>query len=461
MVPRNIVRWLAVFVLLALFGWRLPAQEVRRGGPPPEIRALVDAFVNAMNGSADAWEAMAKERFSAAYLKARPAADRKKLYDSIKKDLGEVTFERAVREGPEAPLQLHVRGSTGATGTITLEIDATTPPKISGVTANVGGTANAGAESTPPLPISGRMSTDELTRALDDYLARLTAADAFSGVVLVAKGETAVYHQAFGLADRGNKIANSTRTRFNLGSINKAFTRMAIDQLVAAGRLAYTDTVGKFFPDYPQEATRAATVEQLLSHRGGIADFFGPEFAASPKDRFRSNADYFDFISKRPPLFAPGARNQYCNGCYITLGAIVERVSGMPYERYVAEHIFKAADMSATGYPHADAIEADVAIGYTRRSADGQLRSNVYLHGATGSAAGGGYSTASDLLAFVNAVRQGKLPSQDRDGLGIAGGAPGINAIIESDSAWTVIVLANVDPPAAQQLGVAMLRALR
>ena len=461
MVRQNTVRWLAVSALLMLIAWPLPAQEARRGGPPPEIRALVDAFLNAVNSStAGDWETMAKERFSAAFLKARPAADRKKLYDSIKKDFGTVTFERAVREGPEAPLQLQVRGSTGATGTISLEIDAGNPPKITGINVNIGGGPNTGAELTPPLPFNGRMSNDELTRALDDHLTMLTAADTFSGVVLVAKGETPVYQKAFGFADRANKIPNTVRTRFNLGSINKAFTRMAIDQLVAKGRLAYADPLGKFFPEYPQAATRAATVEQLLSHRGGIADFFGPEFNASPKDRFRSNADYFDFVSKRAPLFAPGERNQYCNGCYITLGAVVERVSGMPYERYVAEHIFKLADMTATGYPHADAIEPDIAIGYTRRGGDGQLRSNVYMHGATGSAAGGGYSTAGDLFAFVKAVRQGRLPSEEREGLGIAGGAPGINAIIESDRTWTVIVLANLDPPAAQSLGVAMLRAL-
>jgi D-alanyl-D-alanine carboxypeptidase len=275
----------------------------------------------------------------------------------------------------------------------------------------------------------------------------------------VAKGETALFHQAYGFADRANQIRSTVRTRFNLGSINKAFTRIAIDQLVEQRQLAYSDTLEKFFPDYPQALSRSATVQQLLSHQAGLADFFGPEFTREPKDRFRSNADYFRFVSARPPLFAPGARNQYCNGCYITLGAIVERVSGKPYEQYVAEHVFGRADMTSTGYPQLDAIEPNVAIGYTRRTPDGQLRSNLYMHGAAGSAAGGGYSTAADLFAFAKAVRKGLFPGADT-GVGIAGGAPGINAMVESAGDWTVVVLANLDPPAASQVGQAIVKAL-
>ena len=157
------------------------------------------------------------------------------------------------------------------------------------------------------------------------------------------------------------------RTRFNLGSINKIFTQVAIRQLVAAGKLSLTDTLGKFFPDYPQATSRAATVEQLLGHRAGLADFFGDAFTRAPKSQFASNADYFKFVGNQPPTFAPGERNQYCNGCYIALGAIVEKVSGMPYEKYVAENVFARAEMTSTGYPRSDRPSPDIAQGYTRR----------------------------------------------------------------------------------------------
>jgi D-alanyl-D-alanine carboxypeptidase len=198
-------------------------------------------------------------------------------------------------------------------------------------------------------------------------------------------------------------------------------------------------------------------VEQLLTHRGGLSDFFGAEFNRTPKDRFASNADYFRFIGNQPANFAPGERNQYCNGCYIALGAIVERVTGMPYEKYVAENIFNRAEMTSTGYPRTDRPADDIAIGYTRR--DGALRSNVAMHGLTGSAAGGGYSTALDLLTYAKAVRAGRFPGTEPD-MGVAGGAPGTNAILEARGEWTVIVLTNFDPPTGERVGIALADAL-
>ncbi len=138
--------------------------------------------------------------------------------------------------------------------------------------------ADAGGVAAPPIDRS--LTSAEIDRRLDGYFTKLVADDVFSGVALVARNGVPVFFKAYGLADREKKIANTIRTRFNLGSINKAFTQVAIHQLVAAGKLSYSDTLGKFFPDYPQAASRAATVEQLLGHRAGLSDFFGPEFNA-------------------------------------------------------------------------------------------------------------------------------------------------------------------------------------
>jgi hypothetical protein len=86
--------------------------------------------------------------------------------------------------------------------------------------------------------------------------------------------------------------------------------------------------------------------------------------------------------------------------------------------------------------------------------------SNITMHGVAGSAAGGSYSTALDLLSFVKAMQAGWFPGAG-GGMAIAGGAPGINAVVESDGEWTVIVLTNVDPPTGEDLGTAIARALR
>jgi CubicO group peptidase (beta-lactamase class C family) len=448
-------------------------------GPPVEIRQHVQALVAAYNsGSAGQWEEMVQEHFAPAGLAGRSAADRRELLERLRGDFGQtIAVARVTRDGPDAPLKLHVRGASGLEGAFELTLEPAAPFRITRFAVEVNGPGEADEPGMPSPRISGSMTDAELSAALDDYLAKLAADDVFAGVGLVAKNGKPVFEKAYGYADRANRIPNTTATRFNLGSINKAFTRTAVAQLVAQGKLAYSDTLGRLIPDYPQQETRAATIEQLLGHTAGIADFFGDTFNAAPKARFRSNEDYYRLVSNQKPLFPPGARNQYCNGCYITLGAIVQRVSGMPYEAFVAEHVFKPAGMKGTGYPQTDAIEPDVALGYTRRTDDGHLRSNVFTRGAAGSAAGGGYATAADLLAFDNALREGRLLDREASArflgspgaetpqrllgpFGIGGGAPGINAALESDGVWTVVVLTNLDPPTGSRVGQAIYRAL-
>jgi CubicO group peptidase (beta-lactamase class C family) len=455
------------------------AQEVRRVAPPPEVRALFDALVTAVNGgSADGWEAFAQERFLPELLKKQSRDDRARLYQQIVDRFGSISIGSARREGPDAPLQLNIKGAK-ANGVIILEMDDGAPRKILDLRLEDPAPA---ANDGGGVGINASMTSDEIDRRLDAHFTRLAADDQFSGVALVARNGVPVFFKAYGYADREKKIANTIRTRFNLGSVNKAFTQVAIRQLVNAGKLSMSDTLGKFFPDYPQAASRSATVEQLLTMLGGIADFFGDAFTRAPKAQFASNADYFKFVSSQPPLFAPGERNQYCNGCYIALGEIIAKVSGMPYEKYVAQHVFGRAEMTSTGYPRSDRPEPDIALGYTRlrledtQASAGQARrggaslqdprprtqdltSNIAMHGVTGSAAGGGYSTALDLLAYVKALRAGKFPGANTDP-GIAGGAPGINAILETRGEWTVIVLANLDPPAASDPGRATADAL-
>jgi CubicO group peptidase (beta-lactamase class C family) len=444
----------------------VPAQERVITGPPPGERAAIDAVVKALGGDAAGWEAMAAQRFAPDLLAKQTAADRAAMFGRLRKDFGTIKAGRITRRGPEAPVEIQITGSTGAEGAITLDLTDDDPPRVRRIGVDLGKAAGGrGGEAAPgalpPPPITAAMNPDQMRAPLEQYLAGLVKDDRFAGVVLVARDGQPVFQQAFGLADRANGRANTTGTRFNIGSITKTFTQVAIGQLVADGRLALSDPLGRFFPDYPQADSRTATVEQLLNHRGGLADFFGPAFSAAAKDRFRSTADYFRFVSSLPPLFAPGTKSQYCNGCYIALGAIVEQVSGVPYERYIADHVFAPAGMAHAGFLQTDAIEADLALGYTRRvdGAAGALRSNVMLHGSSGSAAGGSYATAADLLAFANARRDGRLP-RDSGMMQVAGGAPGTNASLQTEGRWTVVVLSNLDPPSGEQVGEAIVAPL-
>ena len=293
-----------------------------------------------------------------------------------------------------------------------------------------------------------------LVDAVRDDLDARVKADEFSGVVLVARGSRVLLHEAYGLADRDKKVPNRKDTKFNLGSINKVFTQVAIHQLQAAGKLSLEDRIGAFLPEYPNaQAARQVTIRQLLEMTSGIGDFFGPRYDATPKDRIRRLADYLPLFADQPLAFPPGTSNRYSNGGYIVLGAIIEKVTGTDYYSWVREHVFAPCGMTTTDWYARDAGTPNLAIGYTTRGREGGQRvPNTDTLPGRGSSAGGGYSTAEDLLRFVDALRRGTLVLPDRrGGLGIAGGAPGINAVIEWDARrdFVVIALANLDPPAA------------
>jgi CubicO group peptidase (beta-lactamase class C family) len=296
----------------------------------------------------------------------------------------------------------------------------------------------------------------EFVSAVRAFLEEKTRADEFSGVVLVAKDARVLLHEAYGNADRKKMVPNRKDTRFNLGSINKNFTRAAIHQLEKQGKLSLDDPIKKFLPDYPNaQAAEKVTVRHLLNMTSGIGDFFGARYDAAPKDKILTLQNYLPFFADLPLEFEPGKGNRYSNGGYLVLGLIIEKASGVDYYTYVRENIFKPCGMLNTDSYARDANIPNRAQGYTLEGVaeGGRVLNHATLPGR-GSSAGGGYSTAEDMLKYVLALKDNKIFLPDiASGLGIAGGAPGINSALEWDprSGFIVIVLTNFDPPTAGQ----------
>ena len=297
-------------------------------------------------------------------------------------------------------------------------------------------------------------------QAWQSSLDSLAKINQFSGVVLVAQGGVPQFERAYGMADREAGRANNLETSFNLGSINKLFTGIAIRQLAAAGKLNIDSSLARAWPDYPnQDAAPKVTIRQILEHRSGIQ---GNVFAA-PAGKTRHDVvtlqDYFELFKNEPLQFEPGSRQQYSNAGYIVLGLLIERLSGENYYEYVRRHIYEPAGMTQTGSWRVDRWPANTALGYTRGGQDAPpdaaVKRNTDFLPGKGSSAGGGYSTAHDLLRLLNALREHKVPNAPAAGMvGIAGGAPGLNAAVEGDlpGGYDVIVLANLDPPAAERV---------
>ena len=302
-----------------------------------------------------------------------------------------------------------------------------------------GGPDEDRARDWPKLAAPAASTDDARVRALGGYLDALVARDLFSGTVLVAHNGKPLFFKSYGMANKEWSVPNTNDTKYNLGSINKFFTGMALRQLRDAGKIDFDKTLRTYLPDYSSPIADRITIKQLMEMRSGLGDFFGPEYQATPKNSLRTLADYLPLFVNKPLLFEPGAQQRYSNAGYIVLGLVIEKLSGVSYYDYVREHIFKPAGMTSTDSYTPDEVVPRRAIGYD------EGHSNIYTLPGRGSSAGGGYSTAEDLLRFVMT-----LPKED--GLGIGGGAPGINAAVESGGDWQIIVLANYSPPAAEEV---------
>ena len=189
-------------------------------------------------------------------------------------------------------------------------------------------------------------------------------------------------------------------------------------------------------------------VPAAIGLRGNI---FGAPPGGTRRD-LKTLRDFLPLFVNEPLQFAPGTQRQYSNAGYILLGLLVERLSGESYYDYVRKHIYEPAGMTHTAHFRSDSMPAHAALGYTRDGGSPLARNSDLLPGI-GSSAGGGYSTAQDLARFVQALREQRVPGGPPSGLGAAGGAPGINAILEGELAgYDLVVMTNLDPPAAERV---------
>ena len=312
------------------------------------------------------------------------------------------------------------------------------------------------------------LSGSELVDEVDKYLAGLESKDEFSGTVLVAKNGKPIYKKAIGYANLSDRVPNKIDTKFNTGSIDKTFTQLAIGMLIDEGKISFDDKLGKFLPKYANKNAREkVNVRHLLTMTSGIVDFFGQKFFGTSKRQFRTLEAYLPMFESKPLLFEPGTSRRYSNGSYILLGLIIEKASGKSYFDFVRDRIYKPLGMNNTYAFENDVPTPNRATGYTLNGVtDKESKSrvsNVLMIPVKGSSGGGGYSTVEDLLKFVNGLESGKLKVPDSikgmygytRGMGIAGGAPGLNAAVETKIGGnhTIIVMTNYDPADCRNSG--------
>ncbi|HEX6039402.1 serine hydrolase domain-containing protein [Longimicrobium sp.] len=333
-----------------------------------------------------------------------------------------------------------------------------------------------------------RMDDARIAELIDGQLRQLEAADQFSGVVLVARGDDVLLHGTYGHESPVTGTRITTRTRFHLASQGKMFTSVAIAQLVEQGALSLDQTVGELLPGHPwTEQARGITVRQLLSHTGGLGGLFDrPNF---PQDRvFATATERLAYFAGEPLLFAPGTQYSYSNEGFETLGAIIESKTGMRYSDYILRNVLRRAGMR-TAQPDAPAdsvTDRAIPSPYADDDLFGIRPRVTASRGWNAGGAGGGHSSAEDMFRFARALMGGRLVSRpmvdtltagrvDEGGdsryaygfqtrqvngrtvFGHGGGGPRGVAIcndidVFADGSYTVVVMSNYDAPFCAEL---------
>jgi|GEM_PF-254438 len=287
--------------------------------------------------------------FSKAFLEAIPEADHLDFFEQVHDRQGGLDVVRIDKSTPYSIVVIARGKKTGALRKIAVDVEPAAPNAIAmlgfqsadGAGGPVGPVGQPGGTTIQPIRLLG---ADEMNRKLDDFLTRLSAYG-FSGSALVAKDDKALFSKSYGLADRARNIKNTPDTLFDIGSVAKQFTSAAVLKLEMMGKLNTSDPITKFFDNVPDDK-KGITILQMLSMTSGLVPTPGPDGTDAMRDREKRVRQ----ILNSPLSFAPGARYQYSNSGYNMAAAIVEKVSGQPFDQFLYEQLLKPAGMTNTGF---------------------------------------------------------------------------------------------------------------
>lgn len=273
------------------------------------------------------------------------------------------------------------------------------------------------------LPAAAQPDTGRMDQIIQTY----AKDNLFMGTVLVVKDDQVVLDKAYGSANLEWNIPNTVDTKFRLGSLTKQFTAASILLLDERGKLKLDDPVKKYLPDAPA-AWDKVTIYNLLTHTSGIANMTEFDNFKEVMRKTWTPAELIAGFREKPLDFQPGEKFHYSNSGYVVLGAVIEKVAGVPYAQFLQDNILTPLALKDTGYDSWSQIIPKRATGYARRK--GQLVNDDFIDMSIPYAAGSLYSTTHDLWAWEKALYGGKVlkpaslkkmmtPFKEEYGLGI------------------------------------------
>ena len=253
---------------------------------------------------------------------------------------------------------------------------------------------------------------------LNQVIEQTVSETSFSGAIFVKLDGSIEFENAYGYADRSNKIRNTVDTRFGIASGTKFLTALGIGKLIDRGKFSLAsrlcDCVNIDFPHISEDVT----IHHLLTHTSGVYDYYDEELVENvdnfqldiPCFELKGLKDYVPLFRDGRMKFNPGERFSYSNGGFILLGIVIEEISGTPYIDFIQENIFELCDMSESGFFAMDRLPERTAFGYI--DDDEGWRTNVFNLPIVGSSDAGAFTTVKDMDKLWTAFFEKKILSK-------------------------------------------------
>lgn len=253
-----------------------------------------------------------------------------------------------------------------------------------------------------------KASNIDITSLGKDIIAYIDNGE-FSGCILLGDGYgEAIYSYCYGNASKEYNVKNTLDTKFNIASVGKMITGIAISILIEEGKINPSEFVSKYL-NLKNSIFEQITVQQLLTHTSGLGDYFLQVFSSPYLKSYENLDDYIEIVENASIEFIPGEKWAYSNMGYLVLGLIIESITGMSYRSYIEEKIFIPANMRDSGFWLYDEIIYNRATGYAFDNQFELWRSRTVMPVLRGTSSGGWYSTVNDLSNFMNSILRNKI----------------------------------------------------
>jgi CubicO group peptidase (beta-lactamase class C family) len=264
------------------------------------------------------------------------------------------------------------------------------------------------------ISCSPQKETTRRTDALDAWFSAQMPASEPGGAILVLKKDSVVFAKGYGLADLKTREPVTTKTLFNLGSISKTFVANAILILQEQNKLSVEDSLLQYFPGFRDKSIAGKVkVKHLLTHTSGLPDNRQVNkdtvFYLTAKDA----ENWYPVTQTDRFVFEPGSRYEYSNPAFNALALIVEKVSGMKWQAFIAQNIMKPSGMTASTITDGPHPESGVSHGYVKNH--DEWVEDDYGEEPTFPASGNGgvWSSVDELVLYEQALKKATFLSAE------------------------------------------------